>query len=134
MNNENLKSFKSTEEARRNGRKGGINSGKAKRRRKSMIAQLKTVIAQPVTDQRIKDRLLKDGFEATYGGMVLHGIVRKAGSNANMARLLFDLLGESPELKLKKRELQMREQQLKKEQEAAKIERVTIIDDTDKAE
>lgn len=134
MNNENLKSFKSTEEARRNGRKGGINSGKAKRRKKALAAQLKTVIAQPVTDQRIKDRLLKDGFEATYGGMVLHGIVRKAGSNANMARLLFDLLGESPELKLKKRELQMREQQLKKEQEAAKIEGVTIIDDTDKTE
>ena len=134
MNNENLKSFRTTEEARRNGRKGGINSGKSKRSRKALVSQLKVVVTQPVADPRIKERLIKDGFEATYGGMVLRGIVRKAGSNANMARLLFDLLGESPELKLKQKELRLKEKMMERDQAEAGVEGVTIVDDTNKAE
>lgn len=134
MHNENLKSFRTTEEARKNGRKGGIKSGQSKRARKSMVSQLKIVISQPVTDLRIKERLIKDGFEATYGGMVLHGIVRKAGSNANMARLLFDLLGESPELKLKQKELRMKEKMMERDQAESGVEGVTVVDDTNTTE
>ena len=65
---------------------------------------------------------------------MLHGIVRKAGSNANMARLLFDLLGESPELKMKQKELRLKEKMMERDQAEAGVEGVTIVDDTNKAE
>ena len=51
-----------------------------------------------------------------------------------MARLLFDLLGESPELKLKQKELRLKEKMMERDQAEAGVEGVTIVDDTNKVE
>lgn len=134
MNNENLKPYRTSEEARKAGAKGGKKAAATKRRRKQLVTQLKAVIQNPVIDEKIKKKLQQDGFEATYGGMILHGIVNRAGHNSNMARLLFDLIGESPDVKLKKKELELKAKMMEKDELDTGSGEVVVIDDTGKTE
>ena len=75
-------------------RKGGKASGRAKRKKKTMREMLKAAIESPVTNEKIAAALKREGFEPTYGGMVLHDMIARAGKNGNVGRLMFELLGE----------------------------------------
>lgn len=99
MNNENLKNgkayeFKSGEEAARNGRKGGIASGVSKRKKKTFREMTRNVMMTRVANEKIAGQLERDGFEPTYAGMMLHDMIGRAGKNANIAKILLELLGE----------------------------------------
>ena len=97
MNNENLKPFttnQSREKAVRNGRKGGIASGASKRKRKTFREMTRSVMTTRVANEKIADKLERDGFEPTYAGMMLHDMIGRAGKNANIAKILLELLGE----------------------------------------
>lgn len=99
MNNENLKNgkayeFKSGEEAARNGREGGIASGVSKRKKKTFREMTRNVMTTRVANEKIADKLERDGFEPTYAGMMLHDMIGRAGKNANIAKILLELLGE----------------------------------------
>lgn len=77
--------FKSGEEAVKNGRKGGIASGKAKRARKTLKDELLTMLAVEGVQERIAAALIKEAIEGNS-----QGSVTKAFS------VIRDTIGEKP--------------------------------------
>ena len=76
------------------GRMGGLASVEAKKEQKQLIEQLREALYLPVKDEAFANKLVNEGLEPTYAGMVIYNVFQKAGKNAMMARLLFELLGE----------------------------------------
>jgi len=66
MNKSNLipNSERSPEEVRENGRKGGIASGKARRRKKLIKEQLELLLSLPLKDENAKMKLKQLGIDA----------------------------------------------------------------------
>lgn len=66
MNKSNLipNSERSPEEVRENGRKGGIASGKARRRKKLIKEQLELLLSLPLKDENAKRKLKQIGIDA----------------------------------------------------------------------
>ncbi len=100
MNDGNLKR-PSSEEARELGRRGGIASGAARRRRKALREAADIFLALPLPDKDEVKRLRKLGL-----GMddidVQMGIVARLAQMAMLgdtkaAKLLFDIVGPEPE-------------------------------------
>lgn len=100
MNDGNLKR-PSSEEARELGRRGGIASGVARRRRKALREAADIFLALPLPDKAEVKRLRKLGL-----GMddidVQMGIVARLAQMAMLgdtkaAKLLFDIVGPEPE-------------------------------------
>ena len=91
-NNDNLKPFDSNqnrEEAKKNGRKGGIKSGEAKRRRKTMRAMLDYLLEKELTS--------KNGEKATTLEAMMTAMI-KQGLNGNVKAVEFirDTTGQKP--------------------------------------
>lgn len=89
-NEENLKNgvatqFKSGDEAAENGRKGGIASGEAKRRRKTLKEELLLMLEDETIQQSIAAALIR---EATEGN--------NAGSVRGAFETIRDTIGEKP--------------------------------------
>ena len=112
-------SQRSKSEARENSKKGGVASGKARRRKKALRLALKGLMDIPLgelaPDLRdgimIAAKLTDEGL--TVGDAVIGSIVRTAcNGNSQMAKLLLDVLGETPEVRLKERELKLKEKAL----------------------
>lgn len=64
-NEQNLKPFtsdQSREEAAKNGRKGGIASGEARRRKKSMRQSLEEILSMQIVDQKLVKQMELMGF------------------------------------------------------------------------
>ena len=99
--------------------KGGIASGKSRRRKKALRTALKEAVSLPLKDLHPD---LREGImiaakvtdeELTVGDAVIGSIVRTAcNGNSQMAKLLLDVLGETPEVRLKERELKLKEKAL----------------------
>lgn len=96
-NPQNLKRFTS-EEARINGRKGAIASAEARRRYKTIRETLKAISDAPVTSEKIKNSLLRNGLEegeATNGAAVGMAITIGAmKGNPHLVRIYLEMLGE----------------------------------------
>lgn len=125
-NEENLTPFtseQSREEAVKNGKKGGIASGAARRRKKAMRQTVNTLLGTGLNDgerefvEKVTPRLLALGVDvedATYQDVLLAGIMLKAmKGDVRAAEFMRDTAGESPALELKKQELQLRKSELK---------------------
>ncbi|HFI0448586.1 TPA: stress-induced protein [Streptococcus suis] len=65
MANEQNLIVPSSEEARKNGRKGGIASGKARRKKANLKKAFETILQADVASPMIKKQLEEFGFEAT---------------------------------------------------------------------
>ena len=76
------------------GRMGGLASVEAKKEQRRLNEQLREALYLPVKDEAFAQKLTDAGLEPTYAGMVIYNVFQKAGKNAMMARLLFELLGE----------------------------------------
>lgn len=105
-NDENLKKgestqFRSGEEAARNGQKGGIASGEARRRKRSLKDAADLFMSLPVTDARVRNKIQRAGVpieDIDYQMAVVAGLYGKAkNGDAKAAKLLFDMLGDSAE-------------------------------------
>lgn len=81
--------FKSGEEAVENGRKGGIASGEAKRRRKTLKEELLLMLEDPEVQQSVAAALIR---EATEGN--------NAGSVRGAFETIRDTIGEKPTEKI----------------------------------
>ena len=93
----NLKPFtteQSREKAKKNGQKGGIASGKAKRKKKTMRQLAEICLNAKLTKPEIAAKLKEAGLPATYGGQMLFNAVQMAGRNSNMLRVVLELIGE----------------------------------------
>ena len=90
--------FRSGEEAARNGQLGGIASGAARRRKRSLRDAADLYMSLPVRDGRKRNALLRDGLdlkEIDNQMAVIVGLAKAAqAGNAKSAKLLFELLDE----------------------------------------
>ena len=120
-NEENLipASQRSKSEAREISKKGGIESGKSRRRKKALRTALKEAMTMPLKElhpdmQTAIMRAAKVGdADLTVSDAVLGSIIRNAcKGNSQMAKLLLDVLGETPDVRLKERELKLKERAL----------------------
>lgn len=104
----NLNKITSTEEAKRKGRLGGIKSGEARRKKRTLTEQLKAAMNAPVKNASAKATLEAAGLDPTYGGMLIIKMISSAGKNPAMAKLLMQMVGEDPQLRLAKQELALK--------------------------
>lgn len=102
-NNENLEKgkatqFRSGEEAARNGSKGGIASGAARRRKKSLKEAADLYLSLPVTDKRRLNKLKRralDPEDIDNQMAVIKGITARAKKgDPQAANVLLKMLGE----------------------------------------
>ena len=97
-NEENLIPFGSAEEARESGRKGGIASGVARRRKRSLKESADLFLSLPVADQKQWNKIAKQGVDpedVDNQMAIIVGLSMKAAKgDSKAAKVLFDLLGE----------------------------------------
>ena len=99
MNAKNLtKIQRSPSEARENGAKGGIESGKARRKKKQMSKMFEYLLALDVTDEDLKKKMAEMGIEdeqMTYNAMVCYSMIRAACSGSvKAAEFIRDTTGQ----------------------------------------
>ena len=109
-------SQRSKSEARENSKKGGIASGKSRRRKKALRTALKEAVSLPLKDLPPD---LRDGImiaakvtdeELTVAEVLIGSIVRTAcNGNSQMVKLLLDTIGESMDARIRERELELKE-------------------------
>lgn len=98
-NEQNLIPFseRSESEARENGRKGGINSGASRRRKRSLREAADLYLSMPVTDTDVWNGLSIDGIEPEdidHQMAMVAGLSRKAiKGDAKAAKVLVDIIG-----------------------------------------
>lgn len=56
--------------------------------------QIREALYLPVKDESIASKLIEQGFEPTYAGMIISNAFQKAGKSAMMMRVLLELIGE----------------------------------------
>ena len=109
-------SRRSREEASANGRKGGKVSGEARRRKKALRAILKAAVPMQLKDLPDDMRaaimtaagLTDDSL--TVADALLGSLIRTACmGNPQMMKLILDVLGETPDVRMKERELKLKE-------------------------
>ena len=96
--------------------KGGIASGVARRRKRSMREVLKMLKDMPVKDRKIIAQLQAAGIDdkdMTIGAaMAFSAIVHAMKGNGQMMKLVLDVMGETSDARLRERELKMKERAL----------------------
>ena len=91
--------FRSGEEAARNGQIGGIASGAARRRKRSLKEAADLYLSLPVTDKRVYNKIARDGVEPEdidNQMAIISGLAKVAAlGDSKAAKVLFDLLGDA---------------------------------------
>ena len=108
MNPENLKPIQAGADAKAKGRKGGIASGKSKRRKKKRASILGDAMKQDMNVGKIRDDLTAAGFDLkdddTIAATLAYSLLYSAmNGNMQAARLVLELLEEDPEMEHRKR-------------------------------
>ena len=110
---------RSPNEARENGKKGGIASGKSRRRKKALRLALKEAVSMRLNElpEDMRTAIMsavgitddaKTVADAVIGGIILSA----CGGSAPMVRLLLDTIGESMEARMREREVKLKEKSL----------------------
>lgn len=103
LNPQNLtQRIRSEDEARSKGRNGGIKSGEARRRKKSMQELAQAMLSCRVTDDALKDKFASLGFDTkkmTMAEAMIAGQVMEAMKNPNSFKLLLELVEPRDEIK-----------------------------------
>lgn len=90
--------FRSGEEAQENGRKGGVESGKSRRRKRSLKEAADLYLSMPVTDNRKWNQLAIDGVEIEdidNQMAIVAGLSRRAqDGDAKAAKVIVDIIGK----------------------------------------
>lgn len=90
--------FKSGKEAREAGAKGGVASGAARRRKKSLKEAADLYLSLPVADRRLWNRMAKLGVDPgdidNQMAMIIGLQQAAAAGDSKAAKVVFDLLGE----------------------------------------
>ena len=108
--------------------KGGIESGKSRRRKKALRTALKEAVAMRLDelhpDMRnaiMQAAKLSDG-ELTVSDAILGSIIRNAcEGDPHMMRILLDTIGESADVRLKEREVKLKERALAEDKGGAAV-------------
>lgn len=93
--------FRSGDEAQENGRKGGVASGAARRRKRSLKEAADLFLSLPVTDTKTYNKMVRAGVEPEdidYQMAVVIGMTTKAiKGDAKAAKVLIEMLGGTRE-------------------------------------
>lgn len=113
----NLKpqSGRTKDEQREIARKGGIASGEARRKKKSMKESFETLFAMQTSDKFIK-AFKKQGMDVPEDltneqALALSMMAKSIAGDARMVSLVMDIMGEKHSDKMKERELDLKEKQ-----------------------
>lgn len=134
VNEQNLRPVRTEEEAREKGRRGGIASGEARRRKRTMKAAAKLIMDMGVTSEKNIQLMTAFGIEEedlTNQMAVMVAMVNQAmKGNVRAATFLRDTLGESPEMQMHKEEMKLRREEFeyKKAKDAGETEEVEDLD------
>ena len=100
-------------------KKGGIASGVARRKKRSMREVLKMLKDMPVKDRKIIAQLQAAGIDdkdMTIGAaMAFSAIIHAMKGNGQMMNLVLDVMGETSDARLREREVKLREKAFKDE-------------------
>ena len=100
-------------------KKGGIASGVARRKKRSMREVLKMLKDMPVKDRKIIAQLQAAGIDdkdMTIGAaMAFSAIIHAMKGNGQMMKLVLDVMGETSDARLREREVKLREKAFKDE-------------------
>lgn len=102
MSKEDLIPVRSEQEAKEKGRKGGVKSGEARRRKKSMQELAQAMLSCRVTDDALKLKFESLGFDTkkmTMAEAMIAGQVMEAMKNPNSFKLLIELVEPRDEIK-----------------------------------
>lgn len=130
-NPENLDPVRSKDEARIRGQKGGIASGKARRRKKAMKTMLNEMLTTTAPESK-RAKLTEMGLDAdddTWQAVMLASLIQEATSGGKSCiaamQLIANLAGDDPyvkarqsEVKTKRDELKLKERQIENEEKA----------------
>lgn len=114
---------RSTDEVREIARKGGINSGASRRRKRTMKSGAKLLMDMPAS-KAITQKMKLLGIEeedATYQmGIIVAMLQQALDGNVKAAQFLRELAGEDPKQEMQKKELKLKQDEFKyrKEQDA----------------
>ena len=120
-NEENLKPVtkRSKSEAREISIKGGVASGKSRRRKKALRLALKEAVSMRLNElpEDMRTAIMSTvgitDDAQTVADAVIGGIILSAcGGSAPMVRLLLDTIGESMEARMREREVRVKERVL----------------------
>ena len=98
MNDENLKPCTTKNEARERGRNGGLKSGEARRKKRTVRECLAILKDMPCTHDKIKKTLREAGIkdeEITNGMAIAFATFMNGMKNAQFARLAYEMMGEN---------------------------------------
>lgn len=96
VNEQNLKPIDSVEKAREMGRKGGIASGKAKRRKKALREIAQAMGNAEVDVKKTADKLKKIGMDNSYDSAVVLALYQRAmKGDVRAIEVLAGMLGQS---------------------------------------
>lgn len=151
-NKENIINYnakRSSQEARANGKKGGIASVKARQEKKQLKAIAKELLTAKITDDKEAIDLVKStGINptgATYSTAIVCALINRAiKGDVNAFKLVYELSGENEALELdkknKKLDIKLKETNIRlKEQTIDKLtgieaEKIIIVNDLEQAE
>lgn len=112
-------SKRSKSEARENSKKGGVESGKSRRRKKALRTALKEAISLTLKELHpdLRDGIMKSAklsdAELTVGDAVLGSLIRSAcAGNSQMMKVLLNTIGESADIRIREREVRLKEKSL----------------------
>lgn len=129
-NEENLRNgvltqFRSGEEAARNGRKGGIKSGEARRRKAAMRDTMNRCLTMQAHVDGLSDVLIADGGESTYEEIITMAIINQAAmGDVKAYNAIMKVVGQTD-----KSEADLEEQKIRTDR--AKRARDMEVGDTD---
>ena len=90
--------FQSGDQAREAGAKGGVASGAARRRKRSLKEAADIYLSLPVTERRVYNKIAKAGVDPedidNQMAMIIGLTVQASMGDAKAAKVIIDLLGE----------------------------------------
>lgn len=133
MNDENLIPYnkRSKNEARENGKKGGMASGESRRRKKAIRTLAKELMGLPVSkvnEEKLKTLGVSSGSMSNSMLVLVSMLQEAVKGNVRAAEFLRDTMGESPVLELKRKELKLKEEVAKKAAGVQDKDDVTIVE------
>ena len=129
---ENLKPLdeRTKDEQRKIAQKGGIESGKVRRRKKALRTALKEAVSLPLKElpPDLRDGIMSAAKvtdeELTVADVLIGSIVRNAcAGDPKMMKILLDTIGESADIRLHEREVKLKEKAV----DAGREERAELI-------
>lgn len=99
MNKKNLVTL-SPSEARENGKKGGVKSGEARRRKRSLKEAMQHMLHEAEIDEDVREMLAKEGIDErdfTHTIAITRSLIAKAeAGDVSAYNAIRDILGEKP--------------------------------------